>query len=249
MEKIFVRCKAKQVGSNTWVEGYPRYSKGSEVPTHLIDEDTEFNDIAEYDIIPSTICRMSPWTVGDKELCEHDIVITKFGKAVVKYGTYYLHELLDADSVVDESICTRGFYLEYNKNVMGMIDFDILTSAEIFGNEFDSDETPISPVEAIHILTYGLITNDSKLIDARKAAIKALGLMDKNAEAPEIDIHNIQKYIGKPIYIMYGDEGQWDIVVSISDNYVKLLSKDSVTIDTYGTAWVAFEKEPFETVE
>lgn len=249
MEKIFVRCKAKQVGSNAWVEGYPRYSKGSEVPTHLIDEDTEFNDITTYDIIPSTICRMSPWTVGDKELCEHDIVITKFGRAVVKYGTYYLHELLDIDSVVDESICTRGFYLEYKKNVMGMIDFDILTDAEIFGNEFDSDETPISPVEAIHILTYDLITNDSKLIDARKTAIKALELMDKQEEDIEIDIDNIEKYIGKPIYIVYGDEGEWDIVVSVSDGYIKLLSKDSLTVDTYGSSWVAFENEPFEDVE
>ena len=248
MEKIFVRCKAKQVGSNTWVEGYPKYNSEN-IPTMLIDEDPAVDGIVTYDIVPSTICRMTPWMIRDIGLCEHDIVVTKFGRAIVKYGTYYLHELLDVDSVVDESICTQGFYLEYDKNVMGMIDFDILTNAEIFGNEFDSDETPISPAEAIHILTNNLITKDSKIIDARKTAIKALELMSKMEEAPEIDIDNFQKYIGKPIYIMYGDEGQWDIVVSISDNYVKLLSKDSVTIDTYGTTWVAFEKEPFPEVE
>jgi len=244
MEKISERCKAKQVGTNVWVEGYPRYNNEN-VPSVLIDEDTQFDGITAYDIIPATICRMSPWLVGDKELCEHDILITKFGKAVVKYGTYYLYEVLDVDSVVDETICTRGFYLEYKNNVKGMIEFDILSNAEIFGNEFDSDESPISAVEAIHILTYGLITNDSKLIDARKTAIKALELMDKQKEDSEIDIDNIEKYIGKPIYIMYGDEGEWDIVISVSDGYIKLLSKDSLTVDTYGTTWVAFEHEPF----
>lgn len=248
MEKIFVRCKAKQVGSDTWVEGYPRYNNDN-IPSVLIDEDSEFNSITTYDIIPSTICRMTPWMVGDTGLCEHDILITKFGKAVVKYGTYYLHELLDVDSVVDESICTCGFYLEYKNNVLGMIDFDILNGAEIFGNEYDSDNAPISALEAIHILTYDLITNNSKIIDAKKTAIKALEMMNKEDIAPEIDIANIQKYIGKPIYIMYGDEGQWDIVLSVSDDYVKLLSKDSVNISTYGTGWIAFEKEPFTEVE
>ena len=248
MEKIFVRCKAKQVGSNTWVEGYPRYDV-LDMPSVLIDEDESLNGINAYNIIPSTICRMTPWTVDDVSLCEHDIVITKFGKAVVKYGNYYLHELLDVDSVVDETICTRGFYLEYKNEVKGMIDFDILHEAEIFGNEFDSDEAPISPLEAIHILTYDMVTNNSKLIDARKTAIKALELMNQREEAAEIDINNIEKYINKPIYIMYGDEGQWDIVTSVCDGYIKLLSKDSLTVDTYGSSWVAFENEPFEELE
>ena len=248
MEKIFVRCKAQQVGSNTWVEGYPHYV-GDNV--YLIDEDPSLDDIVKFEVIPSTICRMTPWTVNDCELFEHDLVLTSSGNAVVKYGDYYLHESLDIDSVVDESIIMKGFYLEYKNHEIGLINFDILNGAEIVGNEYNTgkEAPPVSPIEAIYILTYNLITNDSRLIDARKTAIRALELMDKNSEAAEIDINNIEKYIGKPIYIMYGDEGEWDIVVSVSDGYVKLLSKDSVTVDTYGSSWVAFEKEPFEELE
>lgn len=235
MEKINTYCKAKSVIDGSWVEGFPIYKPNDKVVI--------FNETGEFEVLPTTICRVSHHFINGVALFEHDIVVCSIGNAVVKYGEYNLADMVDTEYYVPTDIDTVGFYLEFTNGDTILIDYDTISHSEIYGNEFDeNDEDEMSANEAIHHLVYSLHLKDSNMINARKKAIKALSMIAEIENPKEIAPEDIVNYTGKPVYILYGDEGEWDIVMAVVDNTVTL-TRHSLDLNTYCTKWLAYKHE------